>query len=84
MLSSMLGVLENNKLAIFNDVLPNLYNASCRLLQKDMDKFGDDVLSTYADIAETTPKFLRKDIAGLVKVTKGVVYHKDCDQNLKE
>jgi len=44
-----------------------------------MDKFGDDVLSTYADIAETTPKFLRKDIAGLVKVTKGVVYHKDCD-----
>jgi hypothetical protein len=30
-----------------------------KLLKKDEDKYGEDVLSTLADIAETEPKFFK-------------------------
>jgi hypothetical protein len=33
------------------------------LIKKDDDKYGDDVLSCFADIADSEPKFFKKDFS---------------------
>jgi len=43
-------------------LLPILYQSSINLLKENLEKYGDEVLGVYADIAECEPKFFKKDI----------------------
>jgi hypothetical protein len=55
------------------------------LLFLDCDKYGDDVLSSLADIAEAEPKIFKKQFELLTKALSEFVYSKKIDdQNLKE
>lgn len=55
------------------------------MLFLDCDKYGDDVLSSLADIAEAEPKIFKKQFELLTKALSEFVYSKKIDdQNLKE
>lgn len=55
------------------------------LIKKDADKYGDDVLSAFADIADAEPKFFKKDFKLLLDMMNALVYDKNIDENsLKE
>lgn len=78
-------LLEPKEVRAFDCLVPHLVQASFSLLSLDADKYGDDVLSGLADIAEAEPKFYKKSFELLTKATSEFVYSKNVDdQNLKE
>lgn len=54
-------------------------------MNKQWDKFGDDVLSSFADIADCEPKFFKKNFIELTTLMSQVIFSKEIDDtNLKE
>ena len=65
-------------------MIPNLIQTSFDLITKNTDKYGDEVLEALSDIADSEPKFFKKDFLMLQQMLQKVVYNKDIhDNNLK-
>ena len=59
--------------------------ASLKLLKQDLSKYGEDLLSTLADIADTEPKFFKASFSYLHEFVRVLVYDKNfSDPTLKE
>lgn len=84
-MSTLVGLIEAKDAKSFENLIPNLLQSSFDLITKDTDKYGDEVLSSLTDIADSEPKFFKKDFVMLQQMLEKVVYSKDIDDNnLKE
>lgn len=84
-LSALISVLEPKEVRQFDSLVPDMVQAGVGLLSQDTDKYGDDVLSGFCDIAEAEPKFFKKSFEVMTKAFSEFVYNKNVDdQNLKE
>jgi hypothetical protein len=78
-------VIEPKQSKTFENLVPALLQSALGLIKKDADKYGDEVLSSFADIADAEPKFFKKDFKLVQQMMAAVVYDKDIDDsNLKE
>lgn len=78
-------MVEPKQSKTFENLVPALLQSALGLIKKDADKYGDDVLSSFADIADAEPKFFKKDFKLVQQMMAAVVYDKDIDDsNLKE
>ena len=50
-----------------------------KLIKKSDDKYGYDVLSSFADIAESEPKFFKENFNITFEFAKWVVYEKEIE-----
>jgi len=58
---------------------------SLKLLKQDLSKYGEDVLSTLADIADTEPKFFKASFSYVLEFVMAFVFDKSVDDSsLKE
>jgi hypothetical protein len=57
----LIGVIEPKEARSFENLIPSLLQSSYELITKDTDKYGDEVLSSLTDIADSEPKFFKKD-----------------------
>lgn len=84
-LAALISVLEPKEVRQFDALVPHMVQAGVALLSKDADKYGEDVLSGFCDIAEAEPKFFKKSFEVMTKAFSELVYNKNVDdQNLKE
>lgn len=66
-------------------MIPALLISTDALIKKDTDKYGDEILSAFSDIADSEPKFFKNQIQEVTNLIKTIVYNKNIDDNnLKE
>lgn len=84
-LNSLLGVIEPKETKKFEVLVQTMLNSAMQLIKKDYSKYGDDVLSAFADIADSEPKFFKKQFENVVQLMSAIVYDKNIDESsLKE